>query len=154
MNTSCCVARTSDALDLRHVLSYPITEVPLSLAQLSSRQTRQLSQKPLKAAGNCKNILESSPNLVKVSAYHGEQVHLVHDKYQSQSIKILSASCIIEEFIIIGPDQAQRQSNAELFKNDHSKKHLLTFLWKNGRSLYMDQSLEERLCIFHMVIHA
>ena len=26
------VAKTSDALDLRHVLSYPITEVPLSLA--------------------------------------------------------------------------------------------------------------------------
>ena len=31
MNTSCC-CQDCDALDLRHVLSYPITEVPLSLA--------------------------------------------------------------------------------------------------------------------------
>ena len=79
-------------------------------------QTRQLSQKPWKQAGNCSDRLESSHNqsycddggimlhetimrhskstyaimardlLVKICSYHGEQVHLVLDK-QSPSIK-------------------------------------------------------------------
>ena len=45
------VAKSSDTIDLHHVLSYPITEVPLSFAHsngIPSRWTRQLSQKPLK----------------------------------------------------------------------------------------------------------
>ena len=46
------VDKSSDTIDLHHVLSYSITEVPLSfdiVMAFLSRRTRQFSQKPLKA---------------------------------------------------------------------------------------------------------
>ena len=74
---------------------------------------------------------------VKVCACHGEQVHLVLDKYQSPSIKdserILRYSGTPKKFIITGPDQAQRQSGAELLKNESLKEAFSCFLmdeWK------------------------
>ena len=92
MNTSCC-AKISDALDLRHVLSYPITEVPLSLAHSDGTLLKTEKATLTKTLESRQETVITSPNLVKVSACHGEQIHLVLDKYQSPSIK--DSECIL-----------------------------------------------------------
>ena len=56
--------------------------------------------------------------LVKIYLYHGEQVHLELDRYQSPSIKDTERNCVIQVLPKkFGPDQARRQSGAELLKN-------------------------------------
>jgi len=63
----------------------------------------------------------ASDLLVKICSSHGEQVHLVLDKYQSPSIKDsernLHYSSTPQAFNITGPHQAQRQSGTQLLKN-------------------------------------
>ncbi len=145
-------SKTSDTIDLHHVLSYPITEVPLSpvhsdgipLKTDKATLTKILESKqetvptdsnilPIKATvidGGIilhETVLKHSKStyammardlLVKICSCHGEQVHLVLDKYQSPSIKDaehnLRYSSTPQAFNITGPDQAQRQSGAEL----------------------------------------
>ncbi len=165
------VAKTSDTIDLDHVLSYPITEVPLSLAHsdgiplktdkatltkvLESRQDAVLTDSdipPIKATvidGGImlhETVMKHSRStyammardlLRKICSCHGEQVHLVLDKYQSPSIKDaernLRYSGTPQAFNITGPDQAQRQSGAELLKNVLFKEAFANFLmeeWK------------------------
>ncbi len=67
-----------------------------------------------------------------ICSCHGEQVHLVLDKYQSPSIKDaernLHYSSTPQAFNITGPDQAQRQSGAELLKNVLFKEAFAKFL--------------------------
>ena len=96
--------------------------------------------------------------LTNLCSCHGEQVHLVLDKYQSPSIKDaernLRCSSTPQAFVITGPDQAQRQSGAELLKNVSFKEALLSSSWRNGRNRSMGRSLGEKLCIFHTVVHA
>lgn len=165
------VAKTSDTIDLHHVLSYPITEVPLSLAHsdgiplktdkasltktLESKQETVLTDSnipPIKATvidGGImlhETVMKHSKStyammardlLVKICSCHGEQVHLVLDKYQSPSIKDaernLRYSSTPCAFNITGPDQAQRQSGVELLKNVLFKEAFANFLmeeWK------------------------
>ena len=96
--------------------------------------------------------------LAKVCLCRGEEVHLVLDKYQTQSIKDaernLRRSTTSQVFIITGPDQAQRQSGTELHKMGRSKKSLPGLSWRNGKSPNMGQFLEGKLCTFHMVVCA
>ena len=77
--------------------------------------------------------------LAKICSCRGEQVHLVLDKYQSPSIKDAernlrySSTSTSQTFIIIGPDKAQQQSDAELLKNGSFKEAFALFLmeeWK------------------------
>jgi len=165
------VAKTSDTLDLHHILGYPITEVPLSLAHsdgtplktdkatltktLENKQETvltDLSLPSIKATvidGGImlhETVMQHSKStygimardlLAKICSCRGEQVHLVLDKYQSPSIKDaernLRYSSTPQTFIITGPDQAQRQSGAELLKNGSFKDAFALFLmeeWK------------------------
>ena len=72
--------------------------------------------------------------LMKICLCHGEQVHLVLDKYQSPPIKDaehkLRYSSTSQAFNITGPNQAQRQSGAKLFKNILFKVAFANFLMK------------------------
>ena len=87
--------------------------------------------------------------LAKICLCHGEQVHLVLDKYQSPSIKDaehnLRYLSTHQLFVITGPDQAQRQSGAELLKK--------WFLQRSVCSL-SNGGMQYGLCIFHMVVNA
>ena len=165
------VAETSDNIDLHHILSYPITDVPLSLAHsdgiplktdkatltkvLESKQEAvptDSSITPIKATvidGGImlhETVMKHSKStygmmakdlLTKICSCHGEQVHLVLDKYQTPSIKDpernLRYSSAPHAFTITGPDQSQRQSGIELLKNVLFKEAFACFLmeeWK------------------------
>ena len=163
--------KTSDSLNLRHLLSYPITAVPLSLAHSDGTPLKTDKATLTKALEDKQDIVLTDANLPPIKATvidggiilhetmiqlsksiygtmardvlkrvcrsHGEQIHLVLDKYQSPSIKyserILHSSGRSQEFIITGPDQAQCQSGTELLKNGGFKVEFACFIMKEWK---------------------
>ena len=158
--------KTSDTLNLCHILIYPITAVPLSLALSDGTPlkadkatlTKALEDKqdivladaiisPIKATvidGGIilhETMIQHSKStygsmardlLERVCHSYGENILLVLDKYQSPSIITLSEFYAgrPQEFIITGPDQAQRQSGTELLKNGGFKEEFASFIMK------------------------
>ena len=182
------VAKASDPLDLRHVLSYPITEVPLSLAHshgillktdkatlpktLESRQETVVTdlrlpqikatminggimlQEAIMQHSKSTNAIMARDLLVKICSYHGKQVHnyTSHIKDTERKPALFRYSQKILHYLDLTKPSNRVVQNCS--NTVHSKKNLLTSSWRNGRNPNMDQSWEERLCIFHVVVHA
>ena len=69
--------------------------------------------------------------LIKACAFHGEEVHIILDKYKPPSIKDYERElrgAIHQKFVITGPDQAQRQSGATLLINADFKEEFSRFV--------------------------
>ena len=155
------VAKASDPLDLRHVLSYPITEVPLSLAHshgillktdkatlpktLESRQEQAtminggiMLQEAIMQHSKSTNAIMARDRLVKICSYHGKQVHnyTSHIKDTERKPALFRYSQKNLHYLDLTKPSNRVVQNCS--NTVHSKKNLLTSSWRNGRNPNMD----------------
>ena len=173
----------STNFDLKHCISYPITDVPLSLAQPDGSFLKTDKSKLLSKLESFQDGMEHPPantkatvidgglllhsvlpSLGSISSYGdvarkllgvvcsniGTEIHVLFDKYVPSSVKDgerRHRGADDQPFLIIGSEQAPRQSCTKLLRNGIFKDQLAKFLMTEWQKDYFGPILGNKTLI-------